>query len=289
VSGASGAPAPNASVTLTGVDWPAYSVTTTTDQNGRFAMQDVRPGRFNLWAHSSGEFAVRSIEVAPGASENDVTVATSAGATLTGRLSIDAALSGDDLAALRVVAMPISPPVGAPRQRLQSRVGADGRFEIRGLFGERAFRVDNLPAGWLVTSVVANGNDVTDGTIGFDAPDKPEEIVLKISSRGAEVSGVAADRSDRPLRGGAVIVFSTANARWAYPSRFVRMAAIGSLGEFAVRGLPPGSYLLAVADSLPSNWDSPESLERLRVVATPFSLLAGEKKTLTAHKQIAGS
>ena len=138
----------------------------------------------------------------------------------------------------------------------------------------------------MLTSVVAGGNDVTDTTLDLKGHETFDDLDITVTDRTASLTGTATDSAGRALSGGAVIVFAERAAEWSYPSRFVRMAPVGARGAFTVRGLLPGRYLVAPLNSLPANWDAPESLERLRALAMPLTLTAGERRTIAAPVKV---
>ena len=88
------------------------------------------------------------------------------------------------------------------------------------------------------------------------------------------------NEAGRPLPEGAVIVFAADSARWAAPSRFVKMATLDERGGFRVAGLPAASYLAVAVARLAPDWERPAVLEGLQGVASPFALAEGERQTL---------
>ena len=57
-------------------------------------------------------------------------------------------------------------------------------------------------------------------------------------------------------------------------------------GHYTLRGMPPGSYLMAALDYLEEGeWQDPEFLERLRESASRASLREGETKTVNLQLQ----
>jgi hypothetical protein len=65
-------------------------------------------------------------------------------------------------------------------------------------------------------------------------------------------------------------------------NRFVTALRPGRDGRFNVAGLPAGGYLAVALQTIDGGeWAEPENLEKLRAVATPFTLADGEARTLT--------
>ena len=78
-----------------------------------------------------------------------------------------------------------------------------------------------------------------------------------------------------------VVVFPEDRARWAPPSRFVRMTRSNQDGRYDVQDLPPTNYLAVAVPSLQQRAGVPAAvLEQLYPQATAFSLEDGEVQTL---------
>jgi hypothetical protein len=135
----------------------------------------------------------------------------------------------------------------------------------------------------MLKTVRLNAQDVTDKPIDLTGLTLITGVEVIVTRRGGEVSGTAVDADEQPLHAGAVIIFAEDRTRWNASSRFVKMAPLDGQGMFTVRALPAASYLVAAVTSLPANWDSAASLERLQSLATPFTLSDGERKTLAVR------
>jgi hypothetical protein len=79
----------------------------------------------------------------------------------------------------------------------------------------------------------------------------------------------------------AAIVFSEDPAKWGFMSRHVAMARPDQQGAFQMTNLPAGRYLAVAVEALEDGEESdPEFLERVRSVATAFSLGDGEQRSM---------
>ena len=66
------------------------------------------------------------------------------------------------------------------------------------------------------------------------------------------------------------------------PSRFVRAASRGSTGRFTIDALLPGTYFVCAVDPLDDeSWTDPDVLRRLRAIAEPIAVSAGEPHAIT--------
>jgi hypothetical protein len=77
-------------------------------------------------------------------------------------------------------------------------------------------------------------------------------------------------------------VFPDDETKWAWPSRYVKVARTDEQGRFTFRGLPPGErYLLAAFDYFEDGEEQDSQfLERIRRSATSVSLSEGATQTV---------
>jgi len=247
----------------------------------------VPPGEYWLLGSSRGsgtetEYAAMRLVVA-GQDLKDITLTTSKAGTVSGRVEVEgnATLPPN----LQVVAhetdyeLPATQPP-APSAAPQGRVGADGTFQFAGLFGSRLFRVDKLPPGWALKSVMLDTADVTDSPV--DAGAAPQRTLrLVLTNRTATISGSLESSQGGPASG-RVVVFSQDARRWGLRSRLIQTGEAQPDGRYSVGGLLAGRYfLIGVEDLEDVSWNDPEVLSRLQATAIPLTLTEGQKLTLT--------
>jgi hypothetical protein len=76
-----------------------------------------------------------------------------------------------------------------------------------------------------------------------------------------------------------VIAFPSDERLWPAGERRVRAATLGADGKFLFDDLRPGSYLVALTESVePDEWLDPEFLRKLLAAAIPVAVAEGEKK-----------
>ena len=118
----------------------------------------------------------------------------------------------------------------------------------------------------------------TKGAYRFDRLPAGVQVVLtpKVSRIGGGVSDDKGSISDY-----AVVIFASDPTKWIDRSRFVVMARPSQQGRFEVRGLPPEDYLaVALPNVVGNEYMDPEFLQQLRRLATPFTIMEGDSKTL---------
>jgi protocatechuate 3,4-dioxygenase beta subunit len=280
-----------------------------TDKSGNFTLNGVAPGDYTLTARGTttieerrgdGDrmvFTVRTMGPGGGGGDgtaesgsvplsvsgedmSNVMIVTSKGTTVSGKVVFEGG-SKPTSNTLRISAA--SAEADGPLGMLggSSSVTAEGTFEIKGLSGQRIFRLANVPAGWLLKAVRVNGTDITDHGIDIRPGEPLTGIEVVLTSKGTEVTGAVKAGND-PARDYTVVIFSEDQDKWTAPmTRHVASARPNQDGRFQVKNLPAGSYYAVALEYIPQgDWNDPDVLERLKAKATRFSLAEGEVQNL---------
>ena len=105
-------------------------------------------------------------------------------------------------------------------------------------------------------------------------------LVVTLTDRPTEISGIVKDAAGRPAPGFPIIVFSTDRNNWTTGSRRVLQARPSSDGQYRLVGLPAGEYYVAaVTDIDPTQLYDPAFLQQLTASSFKITLADGEKKT----------
>ena len=272
-----------------------------TDESGQFTLANLPPGeyRLNVQARSTLEMfqtsGVNTLEYRPRVPSEFASVpVTIAGQDLEG---LDISLTNGHEVRGRVVTegdVPLPPgPLlvhsgmtsvheGRSGMTLQAQtsVGLDGTFVLKGVVGPRLIRVAGFPAPWTLKHVRTPAGDITEE--GVDVRGDIHGLEILLTPKATRIDGTAKDANGFPIRDCLVVVFPTDARRWMLPgARSVRSAPVDSDGDFSFRDLPPGNYFAApISRAHDATWMDPDFLERLKAVATPFTLGEGETKTL---------
>jgi hypothetical protein len=151
-----------------------------------------------------------------------------------------------------------------------------GRYQASGYFS--ALSPDQTPA-WVLKSVTANKQDVTDAPLEIRPREEPPEIVVTFTDKVTELTGTLFDGAGRPTSGLSIIVFPTNRALWRPAARRTRPVTPASDGKFKLAGLPPGEYYMAaVIDYEYTDLFDASFLEQLAAGAFKITLGEGEKK-----------
>ena len=238
-----------------------------TQPDGTFTIPDVPPGRYTLNASLRGDGPTEAGSMPLTVVNDDVTgntIVTGRPATLKGRFVAEAGVVGalPDALLVATAARPGGTVLAS---------GSGKSFDLDELSEPFRLRVEYLPDGWGVKSMVVDGADVIDSTIAL-APNQDAQAEVVLTNRVTRITG-AVTAEGQPVKA-EVIVFAADSSKWAYPSRFVRTVSADEKGQFRISGLPPSDRYLAVATDYLEEGEhyDPELLERVRDAATPFSL-----------------
>ena len=211
----------------------------------------------------------------------------SAGSTIHGRIRFES--SSGNTSPPSATSIEISPVPSdfdlSPSNPATADIHGDGSFDVAGVNGPRRIEVTRVPAGWTVDSVRVGGLDVTDRPIPFGTTEQSRgDVEIVLTDRVSELTGTVIGSGDRPASGWAVIAFATDRARWYDRSRFVRRAVSGPKGEFAIEGLPFGTYYVAAVAPADA-WRDPAVLDGLAVRAATVLVREGQRQTVQVRSQ----
>ncbi|WP_291981148.1 carboxypeptidase-like regulatory domain-containing protein [Luteitalea sp.] len=246
--------------------------------DGVFEFLDVSPGRYRVVAEelrvmtSLGPNRRRAgwAELNVGGEPLvEVMVPVGFGAAVRGRLEIE---HGDETAlvgrSLEVVTSPVASKHVLHSGSMASSTIKDMAFTLTDVLAHQQLRVQGLPAGWWLKSVLVDGQDVYDGH-DFPLSGVMDGVVLLVSARPSGVRGrVEAGGSD--LRGASVLVLpgDSLHVSRRHQSEG-RVASVSMDGRFAAEALRPGRYsVLALSPRGLSAYDQLDHDARRAVIAT---------------------
>jgi hypothetical protein len=129
--------------------------------------------------------------------------------------------------------------------------------------------------------VTLDGKDVTDTPIDFDRTPEISGFEIVMTQKRAEVAGDVSDATG-PVSDYVAVVFPQNRQQWAPQSRYIATGRPDQKGQFQVRGLPPGAYLVSAVEYLePGEERDPEVLRRLADAATAVTVADGEAKRVS--------
>jgi hypothetical protein len=254
----------------------------------KFSFEGVAPGAYTVAAgvEETKRWAIADLSV--GGQNASVTLTLQPGLSVSGRVVFDGSLAPPtDLTRIRISLTPAN-NVGLSMMPTPASPSAGGAFGITGVLPGSYRVMASLPganstatagAGWTLRSATIGGQDVADVPVEMRAGMDLDNVVVTFTDRPTELSGRLEDASGRPAVEYFIILFSTDQRTWFTRSRRIVQTRPGSDGQFVVRGLPPGDYLLAaLTDVQPGEWYDAAFLRSLVPAAMRVSLGAGEKK-----------
>ncbi|MGH9347707.1 MAG: MSCRAMM family protein [Vicinamibacterales bacterium] len=259
--------------------------------DGSFLLTNVPPGDYviqALGARGDGnvpELATELLTIA----ETDppsVTLTTSPGATLEGRVVVEGRTSRERA---EYALMPFPADFdSAPLIGRGATVDVDrfGWFKASGLRGPTRFVLTGAPAGWYLESAIIGGREAIDAPFDFGSRYAHYGARIVIATTGATISGSVTGDGSTPLSDYTVAVFHTDRSKWFAHSRFLAFARPSHDDTFVVAGLPPAEYFLAAVERLDATagggeWQDPAVLDTLAGDATRVTVRDGDALTLT--------
>ena len=263
----------------------SFSVgTSRTNPDGTFTVNNVAAGEYTATARIPARGDQPALEAqhiinVGGADVEGVMLVAGAGGIVKGQVVTDdgsALPSNVDRMTVRAVAQ-------AQGMRMlgfapdNGRVNKDGTFEVKGVTGHVMFSIAPLTGDWTLKAVEVEGRDVSDEPLEV-AHGAVNTIRVVLTSRPSHIRGGLTNDKREPAEG-TIVVFPEDSARWREGSRAIRSARPDQNGEFSIKGLPPGNYLVAALDYVQEGqWNDPEFLEGLKAGAERVSLAESESK-----------
>jgi hypothetical protein len=280
LSALDGTPRAGAQVTLIA---PSPSSTrlpriTRSNPDGEFVIAGIAPGRYQIQAFTYPEGLFGSSHVLVEGRDVEASLVLEPGVTMSGRVVFDGAAP-----------RPASNAVPLLLSRQPSVIGGrgfqmspDGRFVFSRIVpGTYTLRINGRPpAGWALRSVMVNGADGSDIPFEIKPNVNIEGVVITLTDRPAEISGVLQNAAGEPAPDYVLIVFSADPRHWVPRTRRTQQVRPDISGRFIARDLPAGDYLIAaVTDLEDGQWNDPAFLAALAASSpVKITLAEGDRK-----------
>jgi Carboxypeptidase regulatory-like domain len=257
--------------------------------DGTFTLQNVSPGVYTLTVGGMGppgEGQQASVPLTvTGDDITGVALVATKGVAIKGRIVFDTQPPAGTVqpASFDVQAMPMDQdgPMFFGMSDAD-RVDDDWTFELRAIVGTVLIRLGRTPPGFSLKSVFWRGEDVTDSGIALKPGSATTGVEIVITARTSTVAGNVSAADGKLTTDYVAVIFAEDSEHWGFQSRQIAIGRPDQQGGFVVKSLPSGSYLAAAVPYIEEGEErNPETLERLRSVATAFTLADGERKDLS--------
>ena len=254
------------------------------ERTGRFTFRNIVPGKYLVTARTEnfgssepnfqGLSGTREVEVTD-SDLDGLTIPVGYGGEIHGRIEWPGDSSTIDFRSVYVRASP---------EGVYERFSAEGggltpglKFNLKRLSeGRIRLRVELPPGPLYLKSIRIEGKEVVDQPLEIHN-NEVLQAVFTVAADGAELVGMAKNRdSDAPAKG-VEIVAVAAQKELRSSQRFRHRTQTDQNGHFRLRGLAPGSYLVAaIADLEPGGENDLEFLKGLEKTANRVELSPGQ-------------
>jgi protocatechuate 3,4-dioxygenase beta subunit len=261
-----------------------------TESDGAFRIPNVTPGHYLLGARVidglstalEGVAGYRDVFVGD-ADETDIVVELRPGATITGHVTID---GGPPTPGSELVVRPsanMTPIAEFSYIGAQAAIDDDGRFTLMNMLPgtyQLTVQVQQRSSPHIVVSQRVSGEETLD--TGFEvAPGQQiEDVQLTVASAPAALSGVVRAPNGSPAANATIVMFPATASAWALKSPRMLSVQTTQSGRYEFAKVPPGEYLVSVADVAPADWPDDRITSHLIVRPTRTQLRSSETGTL---------
>src|SRR6185503_14809906 len=165
-------------------------------------------------------------------------------------------------------------------EQFEAKVAEDGTFVIPNVApGKYIVTFAGEAPPWNLASAMSNGADALDVLLEVPRDRDVRDLVLTMRDESSELSGTVTDAAGKPAVDRTAIVFPSDERLWMAGERRIKAMPLGADGKFVFEELRPGSYLLAMTESVEQDeWLNPDLLKKLLAAAVPVTIVEGEKR-----------
>ncbi len=260
---------------------------------------DARRGRYRLLA--SAEVASNADNVTRLWSSADVeadpllpaqvNMVLEPGANVSGRILFDGKETNRQSAGAWLLPMTPLPGVRIPTIDGNSALTvATGEFSVEGIMpGRYVIQAGGGGSGpdglWTLKAATIRGKDVLDEPIDLAPGEEISDVQLTVTDRISELSGIVTDTAGKPSREGSVVVFAADKRYWFPGSRRIQVVRPNAEGRYTVRGLPAGTYLVALEPGTVLQHELLAKLPTLVAGAVRVTIAEGDKRALNLRRK----
>jgi hypothetical protein len=149
--------------------------------------------------------------------------------------------------------------------------------------GRYLVRVGGVPPGWRLRGVMSGGVDVSDEGLDLSLGFAPSDLQIELTDQLTVLTGTV--RAVGPLADATATVLVFPQQNRGMGARRHLSVRVGRDGQFSLRNLPAGAYLMiAVDDAGADGWMDPDRLATLRSRSTPVTIRDGEARVVELRR-----
>jgi protocatechuate 3,4-dioxygenase beta subunit len=256
--------------------------------DGRFTVFGLIPGQYDLsaelWDPDGKGLARGAARVTvSGGDRSGVVLKMTRGGTVSGRVVFEGTSPPPpDKLAIHVHEVRW---FSSGRSLTETSVASDGTFTLTPIFDECLIGLSGAP-GWTLKTVTVNGRDVTDTPLLVNGGQTIPGATIVMTDSLTRVNIAVRPPGGQPADSAYLVIYPDDPSKWPpFWSRYRRERWVHDASAVTFEGLPPGDYFAfaltpraALADT--ANKSPRVLLERMRRIATRFTLRKGETKDL---------
>jgi uncharacterized protein (DUF2141 family) len=240
---------------------PSMATTARTSGDGGFAFEDVAPGRYTLLARAlvapmgiaSQSLTARvpvfgSADIRIESGEVQQAIELMPASHLSGQVTFVApsGTSPDNGRALTFRLVPTDTATARFGAMLTAAVESSGAFRFDAIPPGRYHLVVPPSGRWFPESATWQRVELLDNDISLRAGEDVDDVQVTFSDRPSTLEGVLRDAAGQPVADYFLVLFPADRALWRPRARRMAQVRPDATGAFMFRGLPAGSYRLAV-------------------------------------------
>jgi protocatechuate 3,4-dioxygenase beta subunit len=240
---------------------PSMTATARASGDGRFEFADVAPGRYALLARAFVEptaatspslttrvpvFGSADIRIDTGEIQQSIEMMPAG--HLSGHATFGATSNtpSDNGRALTLRLVPVDTATARFGTASTATIASSGSFRFDAVPPGRYHLVVPPSGRWFPESAMWQRVELLDNDISLRTGEDVDDVQVTFSDRPSTLEGVLRDAAGQPVADYFLVVFPADRALWGPRSRRIAQARPDASGAFAFRGLPAGTYRLAV-------------------------------------------
>jgi len=283
------------------------STSSRADKDGRFTFRAVSPGKYTVLANviSASMMSVvngvmvsapprplddterlwgRAVVTVEGQAEVAASISLAPPRTISGFVNFEMERRPDFSRSKVMVALSQAPGVSIPffGPMPQAEVAFDGSFTLKGVTpGKYVLRAQGIQK-----SCIINGEDVLDFPLNFTGERDISGAIITVIDKPSEVSGTLTDAAGKVPADYSIIVASSDERYWTPGSRRIAVTRPGADGQFTIRNLPAGGYILAAVTDLESGGQYDPAFLKALAAEAGMHIAVADGATLTQNVRI---